>query len=340
MRPLQDRFHERRLHAIPRASGGFIAVGSPAHGFVDLFPRVGSITECIAVTRGSEDDASPVSGPAGRSVETWRSFCIHRERLILRKSFSDRKIDIWKRNTYIADRLNCGANRGGDGVIAQAWQYALAHPDKLLEWTWQHVQIVLVANAFAALIGVTLGVWVSGKGREKYADAVIYAASILMTIPSLALFGILMAVLYAMGLSSIGFLPVVIALTLYGLLPIVRNTHTALREVDPAMIEAGQGMGMSGLQLLFKIKMPLAVPVIMAGLRQAMVMNVGIAAIGSYLGAGGLGQPIFRGLGNYRKDLVLLGAVAVSVLAILIDVVMSVVERLTTPKGIRIGRKH
>jgi len=224
-------------------------------------------------------------------------------------------------------------------VFERAWQYALAHPDKLLDWTWQHIQIVLVANACAAVIGILVGIWISGKGREGLADTVIYVASILMTIPSLALFGILMAVLYAFGLPSIGFLPVVVALTLYGLLPIIRNTHTALREVDSAMVEAGQGLGMSPIQLLLKVKMPLAVPVIMAGLRQAMVMNVGIAAIGSYLGAGGLGQPIFRGLGNYRKDLVLLGAIAVSVLAILIDILMAGVEKLTTPRGIRVGRK-
>jgi len=224
-------------------------------------------------------------------------------------------------------------------VFQQAWQYMLNYPDKLLGWTWQHLQIVLIANAIAVVLGVLIGMWVSGKGREHIADGVIYAASILMTIPSLALFGILMGVLYAMSLPSIGMLPVIIALTLYGLLPIIRNTHTALREVDPAMIEAGRGMGMSGLQLLLRIKMPLAVPVILAGLRQAMVMNIGIAAIGSYLGAGGLGQPIFRGLANYRKDLVLAGAIVVSVLAVLTDLVMAGVEQLVTPKGVRIGRK-
>jgi len=224
-------------------------------------------------------------------------------------------------------------------MLAQAWQYMVSYPDKLLEWTWQHLQIVLIANAAAVVVGVLVGMWVSGKGREQIADGVIYAASIMMTIPSLALFGILMGILYAMSLPSIGMLPVVIALTLYGLLPIIRNTHTALREVDPAMIEAGRGMGMSGLQLLLKVKMPLAVPVILAGLRQAMVMNIGIAAIGSYLGAGGLGQPIFRGLANYRKDLVLAGAIAVSLLAVITDLVMAGVERLVTPKGVRIGRK-
>jgi osmoprotectant transport system permease protein len=162
----------------------------------------------------------------------------------------------------------------------------------------------------------------------------------MMTVPSLALYGILMGILNALTLPSIGFLPVVIALTLYGLLPIIRNTYTALVEVDPAMIEAGRGMGMSEPQILWRVKLPLAVPVIMAGLRQAIVMNIGIAAIGSFIGAGGLGQPIFRGISNYRVDLIVVGAFCVSVLAIIIDLLMGRLEWLVTPKGIRIGRRQ
>ncbi len=128
-------------------------------------------------------------------------------------------------------------------MFQQTWQYMLSYPDKLLGWTWQHLQIVLIANAIAVVLGVLIGMWVFGKGREHMADGVIYAASIRMTIPSLALFGILMGILYAMSLPSIGMLPVVIALILYGLLPIIRSTHAVLRKVDPAVIEAGQGMG-------------------------------------------------------------------------------------------------
>ena len=214
------------------------------------------------------------------------------------------------------------------------------HPDKILEWTLQHLYIVLVANASAAVIGVLVGIYISGKGRERIANTVIYFASIMMTVPSLALYGILMGILSALTLPSIGFLPVVIALTLYGLLPIIRNTYTAIREVDPAMIEAGRGMGMSEMQILITVKLPLAVPVIMAGLRQAIVMNIGIAAIGAYIGAGGLGQPIFRGIANYRTDLIIVGAAFVSLLAIVIDSLMGGLEWLTTPKGVRIRRKR
>lgn len=222
----------------------------------------------------------------------------------------------------------------------QAWTYLLRHSDKILEWTVQHLYIILVANSCAVVIGVFVGIFISGKGRERLADVALYLASIMMTIPSLALYGILMGILSAMALPSIGFFPVVIALTLYGLLPIVRNTYTAIREVDPAIIEAGRGMGMSELQILVKVKLPLAVPVIMAGLRQAVVMNIGVAAIGSYIGAGGLGQPIFRGIANYRTDLILIGAVGVSLLAIIVDIIMGRLEWLTTPKGVRIRSRQ
>lgn len=218
--------------------------------------------------------------------------------------------------------------------------YFTKHSDKILQWTLQHLYIILVANACAVVIGVLIGIFISGKGRERLADTVLYLASIMMTVPSLALYGILMGILAALTLPSVGFLPVVIALTLYGLLPIIRNTYTAIREVDPAMIEAGRGMGMSEFQILLRVKLPLAVPVIMAGLRQAVVMNIGIAAIGSYIGAGGLGQPIFRGIANYRTDLILIGAICVSLLAIVVDIIMGRLEWLTTPKGVRIRSKQ
>ena len=203
-----------------------------------------------------------------------------------------------------------------------------------------NLYIILIANSIAVILGIIIGILISGKKREKLAEIVIYFASIMMTIPSLALFGLLMGLLSSLSLPSIGFLPVVIALVLYGLLPIVRNTYTAIREVDPAVIEAAKGMGLSEIQILRKIQIPLAVPVIMAGLRQAIVMNIGIAAIGSYIGAGGLGQPIFRGIANYRTDLIFVGAIFVSLLAVIFDLFMGWVEWITTPKGIRKKKKE
>jgi osmoprotectant transport system permease protein len=218
------------------------------------------------------------------------------------------------------------------------WLFINNNWSQIWVWVLEHLQIIMVANGIACILGVIVGIYITGKGRERIAEIILYFASIMLTVPSLALYGFLMGILSALNLTSIGFLPVVIALILYGLLPIIRNTYTGINEVDPAMIEAGHGMGMTEWQLLTKVKLPLAVPVIMAGLRQAVVMNIGIAAIGSYIGAGGLGQPIFRGIANYRPDLILSGAIFVSLLAIVVDLLLGKVEQLTTPRGIRIRR--
>jgi len=219
--------------------------------------------------------------------------------------------------------------------MLEAWEFVTQRPELLAEWTLSHLWIVFVANGIAVVLGIALGLYITGKGREHVADAVLYLAEITMTIPSLALFGLLMLLLSSIGLKAIGFLPAIIALVVYGQLPILRNTYTAIRQIDPPIIEAGKGMGMSERQLLLKLKLPLAVPVIMAGLRNAIVINIGIAAIAALIGAGGLGVPIFRGLRNARMDLIILGGASVSILALLIDAAMSRLERWVTPKGLK-----
>jgi osmoprotectant transport system permease protein len=205
----------------------------------------------------------------------------------------------------------------------------------LAEWIVDHLWISLVAIGIGAVLGVTVGIFITAKGRERLADLVLYFAEIMMTVPSLALFGLLMLLLTRIGLSAIGFLPAVITLIIYGQLPVLRNTYTAIRQVDPAIIEAGRGMGMSERQLLLKIKLPLALPVIMAGLRNATVLIIGIAAIAALIGAGGLGVPIFRGLRNARMDLIIIGGTFVSVLALFADGFMALLERWMTPRGLR-----
>lgn len=219
--------------------------------------------------------------------------------------------------------------------MLDAWEYVVAHPEKLAGWTLDHLQITFVAVGIAVILGVALGVYITGKGKEHIADTVLYLAEIMMTIPSLALFGLLMVILGSVGLRTIGFLPAIIALIIYAQLPILRNTYTAIREVDPAMIEAGKGMGMSERQLLFKVKLPLAVPVIMAGLRNAIVLTIAIATIAALIGSGGLGVPIFRGLRNARMDLIIVGGVSAAILGLLADALMSQVERWVTPKGLK-----
>ena len=219
--------------------------------------------------------------------------------------------------------------------MVEAWQWVTKHPDKLAGWTLEHIWIVSVAIAIAVVLGVALGIYISRPGKEHIAGAVLYLAEIMMTIPSLALFGLLMVLLSSIGLKSIGFLPAIIALIIYAQLPILRNTYIAIREVDPAMIEAGKGMGMSERQLLFKVKLPLAVPVIMAGLRNAIVIIIGIAAIAALIGSGALGVPIVRGLRNARMDLIIVGGVSVCILALVVDGLMGRVERWVTPKGLK-----
>ncbi|MBW1996729.1 MAG: ABC transporter permease [Deltaproteobacteria bacterium] len=217
----------------------------------------------------------------------------------------------------------------------EAYQFVVRHPELLAKWVVDHLCISLVAIGAGVVLGVTLGIYITGKERKQLADIVLYIAEIMMTVPSLALFGLLMLLLSSIGLSAIGFLPAVLTLIFYAQLPILRNTYTAIREVDPAMIEAGRGMGMSERQLLFKVKLPLSLPVIMAGLRNAMVLIIGIAAIAALIGAGGLGVPIFRGLRNARIDLITVGGVSVSLLALLVDGLMALLERWITPKGLK-----
>lgn len=219
--------------------------------------------------------------------------------------------------------------------MLDAYRYVMQHPVMVAEWITDHLCISLIAIAIGTVLGVMTGIFIAGKGRERTADVVLYFAEIMMTVPSLALFGLLMLLLSRMGLSAIGFLPAVITLVIYSQLPILRNTYTAIRQVDQTMIDAGRGMGMSESQLLLRIKLPLALPIIMAGLRNAMVLTIGIAAIAALIGAGGLGVPIFRGLRNARMDLIVIGGISVSILALLIDGLMALLERWITPKGLR-----
>jgi len=162
--------------------------------------------------------------------------------------------------------------------MLDAYRYVMQHPVMVAEWITDHLCISLIAIAIGTVLGVTTGIFIAGKGRERTADIVLYFAEIMMTVPSLALFGLLMLLLSRMGLSAIGLLPAVITLVIYGQLPILRNTYTAIRQIDQTMIDAGRGMGMSESQLFLRIKLPLALTVIMAGLRNAMVLTIGIAA--------------------------------------------------------------
>ncbi len=197
----------------------------------------------------------------------------------------------------------------------------------------QHLKVVLLSIPFSIIISVPIGFFISGK--PKLAKIIIYICSILMTIPSLALFGIMVVVLAPVKL-GIGITPAILAIMMYSLLPIIRNTYAALNSVSPRMIEAAKGIGLTGQQILFRIKLPLSIPVIMAGVRNAIVLGVSVATYASLVGAGGLGYFIFSGIGRANFLMVLSGALVVSALGIGINMLLMKVEELLTPRGLKI----
>ncbi len=204
--------------------------------------------------------------------------------------------------------------------------------DTLAARTIEHLAIVGVAVGLAILSGVPIGIAITQN--KRVADAVLYTASMIMTIPSIALFGVLIPVLSHIG-QGIGYAPAVIAVLLYSQLPIIRNTYTAITNVDPALREAARGMGMTAWQRLFRVEIPIAVPVIMAGVRMAVVINIGITAIAAYIGAGGLGTFISRGISQTDPRQLITGALAVSLLAIVADFGLLWLQGRLTPKGVR-----
>jgi osmoprotectant transport system permease protein len=201
--------------------------------------------------------------------------------------------------------------------------------------TIQHVSIVGVAVSLAIVTGVPIGIAITQNRRA--ADIVLYIAAMIMTIPSIALFGVMIPLLSLIG-QGIGYVPAVIAVLLYSQLPIIRNTYTAISNIDPALREAARGMGMSSLERLRQVEIPLAVPVIMAGVRIAVVINIGITASATYIGAGGLGAFISRGISQTDSRQLITGAVAVSLLAITADYLLLWIQHRLTPVGIRPAR--
>ncbi len=211
------------------------------------------------------------------------------------------------------------------------FNFVMQNIDLLLKLTLEHISLVAVAVGLATLTGVPIGIAITQN--EQVARVVLYIASIIITIPSIALFGIMIPVLSIIG-HGIGYLPAVIAVLLYSQLPIIRNTYTAINNVSPALREAARGIGMSPVQRLRMVEIPLAIPVIMAGVRTAVVMNIGVMAIAAYIGAGGLGVLISRGITQSDPRQLIVGAIAVSILAIIADYALLWLQRRLTPRGI------
>ncbi|EHQ91706.1 ABC transporter permease [Desulfosporosinus youngiae] len=191
----------------------------------------------------------------------------------------------------------------------------------------EHIQLTFVALFFAISIAVPLGIVLTRY--RKLAETIIGVTAVAQTIPSLALLGLMIPLL------GIGFVPAIVALTIYGLLPIVRNTYTGIVGVNPAAIEAGIGMGMTSTQVLFMVEMPLSLSVIMAGIRTSTVLIVGVGTLAALIGAGGLGDLIFRGISMSSNELILAGALPAALLAVIFDYLIKRIEIRVTPKGSR-----
>ena len=201
-------------------------------------------------------------------------------------------------------------------------RFILQNHTQVVELTWEHLWLVGISTALAMVIGIPLGILIAHRpGLNK---PVLAGANIIQTIPSLALFGFLLPVPW-LGARSDRL--AILALMLYALLPIIRNTYTGISGVDAAVLEAGRGMGLTERQLLFQVELPLAVSVILSGVRVAVVIAVGLATIAAAIGAGGLGEFIFRGLAMVDNRVILAGAIPAAVLALLADVGVGWLEK-------------
>ncbi|EKY4012700.1 ABC transporter permease [Listeria innocua] len=209
-------------------------------------------------------------------------------------------------------------------TLKQLIDYYQTNGSYVMEEFWRHFLMSAYGVIFAAIIAIPLGVYIARK--KRLAGWVIQIANIIQTIPALAMLAVLMLI---MGL---GTNTVVLSLFLYSLLPILKNTYTGIRNVDGALLESGKAMGMTKWQVLRLIEMPLALSVIMAGIRNALVIAIGVAAIGTFVGAGGLGDIIVRGTNATNGTAIILaGAIPTAVMAILADVLLGWVERILNP---------
>lgn len=205
------------------------------------------------------------------------------------------------------------------GQITDFLRYFWEIRADIITLTGQHLWLAAVAILAGSAVAIPLGIFISRQ--PKLGHPIIDVAGMLYTVPSLAMLGFLLPFM------GIGWRPTIVALAIYSLLPLLRNTYVGITEVDKALKEAALGMGATKLQLLLRVELPLAFPVIMAGLRTVTVLTVGIATMGALIGAGGLGVLVFRGLQMMNNKILLAGTIPVAVLAVLFDQLLGYIER-------------
>jgi osmoprotectant transport system permease protein len=198
---------------------------------------------------------------------------------------------------------------------------------EIIKLTGEHMKITGVAVILAIIVGVPLGIYITKN--KKISNTVLNTANIFQTLPSLALFGLIIPFM------GIGFKPAIFVLFLYALLPIIKNTYIGINSIEPSIIEAGRGMGMTKAQILTMVEIPLALPIIMGGIRISTVINIGTATIAALIGAGGLGDFIFKGISMGNNNMILGGAVPTALLAISVDFILGIIENKLTPQGVK-----
>ena len=224
----------------------------------------------------------------------------------------------------IALAFAAGAFADQEGFL----KFTLDNPGTILRLLWQHIQLVFISSIIAIGIGVPIGTLLTRNFMRRYREVVLNLLGICQTVPSLAVIAIAMTYL------GIGEKTAIFALIVYSLLPIIRNTVAGLAGIDPVVLDAGRGMGMTPMQVLFRVEFPSAIYIILTGIRTAVVINVGTAALSFLVGGGGLGDLIFTGIALVNPGYMLAGAVPTALLAIVLNWLMGVMEKWIISPGL------
>lgn len=213
-------------------------------------------------------------------------------------------------------------------MLKEIWTLFIERNKFFTELLWEHIEISMLAILIAVVFGGTVGILISEYQRA--AKPTLSVINFLYTIPSISMLGFLIP------FSGVGNATAIIALTIYALLPMVRNTHTGIMNVDESIVEAARGMGSTNAQILYKIKLPLAMPVILSGIRNTVTMTIALAGIASFIGAGGLGVAIYRGITTNNTDMTIVGSLLIALLALVFDFVLGLIEKRISKKKCKI----
>lgn len=203
-------------------------------------------------------------------------------------------------------------------LMSQVIQYIMERPEIFLSAIYEHAYITAIASILSGIVGLLLGILITRM--ESLRGTILGTVNLLYTIPVLSLF------FFLIPLMGIGTAPAIVALFIYGLLPIVQNTYVGIQQVNPAIKEAARGMGTSDLQLLTRVELPLAFPIIFAGIKNMVVMNIAIATIAVFVGAGGLGNIILKGIRTFNDVMLISGTLIIAIVAILVERVFALID--------------